>query len=100
MRYLCLVYAEEKKLEDLPDSDCVAYGEALRNNGHAIAAEALQPVQTATTVRVRNGKVSITDGPFAETQPVEKASECRDGELSTRPNRIKNTRRVTEWRST
>jgi hypothetical protein len=46
----------------------MACGAALRESGHSIAAEALQPVHTATTVRVRNGKVSITDGPFAETK--------------------------------
>lgn len=68
MKYLCLVYSEEKKLEAVSDSECQANGEALRKSGRYIAAEALQPVQTATTVRVRNGKVSITDGPFAETK--------------------------------
>ena len=68
MKYLCLVYLEEMKLGDVPDSDCRACGEELRANGHHIAAEALQPVHTATTVRVRNGKVSVTDGPFAETK--------------------------------
>jgi hypothetical protein len=50
------------------DSDCMAYGESLRKSGHYVAAEALQPVHTATTVRVREGKVSMTDGPFAETK--------------------------------
>jgi hypothetical protein len=68
MKYLCLVYSEEKKLENFPDDECVAYDEALRKNGHCLASEALQPVHTATTVRVRNGKISITDGPFAETK--------------------------------
>ena len=68
MKYLCLVYLEERKLGDVPDSDCKACGEELRKNGHHIAAEALQSVHTATTVRVRNGKVSVTDGPFAETK--------------------------------
>ena len=68
MKYLCLVYLEEEKLDDVPDSDCKACGQELRRNGHHIAAEALQPVHTATTVRVRNGKVSVTDGPFAETK--------------------------------
>src|SRR5437879_8345899 len=68
MMYLCLVYLEEKKLDDVPDSECKACGEELRKNGHHIAAEALQSVQTATTVRVRNGRVSVTDGPFAETK--------------------------------
>lgn len=68
MKYLCLVYAEEKLLEGMPDEECVAFDEELRSRGQCIASEALQPVQTATTVRVRNGKVSVTDGPFAETK--------------------------------
>src|SRR5438046_2817945 len=68
MKYLCLVYLDEKKLDEVPDSECMACAEALRNSGHSIAAEALQSVSTATTVRVRNGKVSVTDGPFAETK--------------------------------
>ena len=68
MKYLCLVYLDEKKLDTVPDSECIACGEALRQSGHSIAAEALQPVHTATTVRVRNGNVSVTDGPFAETK--------------------------------
>ncbi len=68
MKYLCLVYLDEKKLGDVPDSECKACGDALRKSGHHIAAEALQPVHTATTVRVRNGNVSVTDGPFAEPQ--------------------------------
>ncbi len=68
MKYLCLVYSEEKKLENFPDDECVAYDAGLRQSKHCIASEALQPVQTATTVRVRNGKIAITDGPFAETK--------------------------------
>ncbi|MHB8743618.1 MAG: YciI family protein, partial [Sulfuricaulis sp.] len=63
-----LVYLDENKLDELPDSDCVSYDTAIRQSGHCIASEALESVQTATTVRVRNGKVSITDGPFAETK--------------------------------
>lgn len=68
MKYLCLVYAEENRLDAVPDSECLAYDAALRASGHCLASEALQPIETATTVRVRNGKVSITDGPFAETK--------------------------------
>jgi hypothetical protein len=68
MKYLCLVYLDEKRLDELPDEDCVAYDRTIRKSGHCIASEALQSVQTATTVRVRNGKVSVTDGPFAETK--------------------------------
>jgi hypothetical protein len=68
MKYLCLVYGEEKQIGAMSDDDCMAYDQSLRNAGRCIASEALQPVRTASTVRVRNGKVSITDGPFAETK--------------------------------
>jgi hypothetical protein len=68
MKYLCLVYMDEETLDAVPDSDCMAYGQSLRDSGHYLAAEALQPVHTATTVRVRYGKMSMTDGPFAETK--------------------------------
>ena len=68
MKYLCLVYMQEKDLNAVPDSDCMAFGERLRASGRCVAAEALQHVETATTVRVRDGKVSVTDGPFAETK--------------------------------
>ncbi|HTS54097.1 MAG TPA: YciI family protein [Burkholderiales bacterium] len=68
MKYLCLVYLDEKRLDELPDEECVAYDTAMRKSGHCIGSEALESVHTATTVRVRNGKVSVTDGPFAETK--------------------------------
>jgi hypothetical protein len=68
MKYLCLVYLEEQKLHAVPDRECMACGTELRNSGLLLAAEALQPIGTAATVRVRNGKVSVTDGPFAETK--------------------------------
>lgn len=68
MKYLCLVYLDEQRLNELPDEDCVAYDRAIRESGHCLASEALQSVTTATTVRVRNDKVSVTDGPFAETK--------------------------------
>ncbi len=68
MKYLCLVHLDEKNPEAVPDSECKAYGDGLRASGHYLAGEALQPVHTATTVRVRNGKVSMIDGPFAETK--------------------------------
>jgi hypothetical protein len=68
MKYLCLVYLDENRLHELPDEDCVEYDASIRKSGHCIASEALQSVQTATTVRMRNGKMSITDGPFAETK--------------------------------
>ena len=68
MKYLCLVYGEEKEIAALTDDECMAYDQALRNAGRCLASEALQPVQTAATVRVRNGKVSVRDGPFTETK--------------------------------
>ena len=68
MKYLCLVYLDEQRLDELPDEECVAYDTAIRKSGHCIASEALESVQAATTVRVREGKASITDGPFAETK--------------------------------
>ena len=68
MKYLCLVYAEESALADIADAECKEYSDVLIERGKRIAAEALQPVHTATTVRVRNGEVSVTDGPFAETK--------------------------------
>ena len=68
MRYLCLVYSEEEKLVGFDDAECVAYDQSIRDSAHCVTSEALQPVATATTVRVRNGQVSVTDGPFAETK--------------------------------
>ena len=68
MKYLCLVYLDEKRMDEVPDHECLAYDTAIRKSGNCIASEALESVQTATTVRVRNGKVSVTDGPFAETK--------------------------------
>lgn len=68
MKYLCLVYLDESRLPELPDRDCVAFDASIRQSGHCIASEALESVHTATTVRLRNGKVAITDGPFAETK--------------------------------
>lgn len=74
MKYLCMVFYDEKNLNALSatelqvlDDESLAYDETLRKRGHLIAAQALESVQAATTVRVRNGKVSVTDGPFAET---------------------------------
>lgn len=68
MKYLCLVYGEERNIQTLDDHECLAFDQGLRDSGHCVASEALQPIETATTVRVRNGKVSVSDGPFAETK--------------------------------
>jgi hypothetical protein len=75
MKYLCLIYGEEKTWDEMPKREFdalvdehLAYDEALKQSGHFIVAEALERVETATIVRVRNGKLSVTDGPFAETK--------------------------------
>ena len=75
MKYLCLIYHSEvnrasysKEQGDTLRSEYLAFTDDIRKSGHLLGAEALQPTQTATTVRVRNGKVSTTDGPFAETK--------------------------------
>src|SRR5437868_2526134 len=68
MKYACLVYLAPDKLHAVPDSECAVCGEGLRKGGQLVAAEALQPIDTAKTVRVRGGKVVVTDGPFAETK--------------------------------
>jgi hypothetical protein len=68
MKYLCLVYLEKDKWHAVPDRECTACGESFRDRGVLLSAEPLESVDTATTVRVRNGKTYITDGPFAETK--------------------------------
>ena len=75
MKYLCLIYDEEKKTAGMSKSEgdafmgeYFAFTEGIRKGGQYLGGNALQPVQTATTVRVRNGKVATTDGPFAETK--------------------------------
>ena len=75
MKYLCLVYVEEKILHALPGAErlrlsdeSMSYCERLQKLGQLVTASPLHPVETATTVRVRDGKTSTIDGPFAETK--------------------------------
>ena len=75
MKYLCLIYDEEKKLHDMSKTEMdalmqeyFAFTKDIQKSGNLLGGNDLQPVRTATTVRVRNGKVSTTDGPFAETK--------------------------------
>ena len=75
MRFLCLVYHEEEKLAALSQrqmdslvGECIGWVEELEKGGHHILSAGLQSVGSAATVRVRNGKLSTTDGPFAETK--------------------------------
>lgn len=68
MKYLCLVYLDQEHCSACPDEDCAAYANALAESGCLLVAEPLHPIETATTVRVRNGRLAITDGPFTETK--------------------------------
>lgn len=75
MRYLCLIYDDEKKIEAMKQDESerfmgeyFQFTDDIRKSGQYLAGEALQPVSTATTVRIRNGRVTTTDGPFAETK--------------------------------
>ncbi len=68
MKYVCLVYGEEKDIAAMTDDCCMAYDQSLRASGCCLASEALEPVRTAKSVRVRNGKLTIRDGPFTETK--------------------------------
>jgi len=75
MKYVALVYYDESALAKLSQDEwdslnreCMACGENLRERGYKIGGEALLSIQAATTLRVRDGKLTITDGPFAETK--------------------------------
>ena len=75
MRYLCLIYGVESVVGAMPpaelqrfSSEFMAFTEDIKRTGHWLAGERLRPVESATTVRLRNGKVAATDGPFAETK--------------------------------
>jgi hypothetical protein len=75
MKFLFMIYHDERVLDDLPKQEMQAlvdsaldYDEEIRRSGHYIVSNALQPARTARTLRVREGKVLVTDGPFAETR--------------------------------
>ncbi len=68
MKYLCLVYLDAEHWHGCADQVCADYAQQLVDRGQMVAAEPLHPVHTATTVRVRNGQVTLVDGPFAETR--------------------------------
>jgi hypothetical protein len=75
MRYLCLIYLDENELAAMPEHEMdalnrrhLALNEDLLESGHFIEAEALSPAASATCVRVRNGRATVTDGPYAETK--------------------------------
>lgn len=75
MRYLCLIYLEEKQLAAMPEGSMSAlnarhleFNDDLLDRGQFIEAEALEPTGATTCVRMRQGKTSVTDGPYAETK--------------------------------
>jgi hypothetical protein len=68
MKYLCLVYLDHEHWNACPDAFCADYARQLADSRQLLAAEPLHPTHTATTVRVRNGQVTLYDGPFAETK--------------------------------
>ena len=75
MKFMFMIYHDENELDSMPETEtqalvdsAIEYSEEIRRSGHYIVSNALQRARTARTLRVRGGKVSITDGPFAETQ--------------------------------
>lgn len=75
MKYLCLVYYDENVINAMSpheweslNKECIACGDNLRSTGHFLGGNALQPVNTAMTLRIRDGKPQVTDGPFSETK--------------------------------
>src|SRR5580698_7133879 len=75
MKYICLGYYQPDKVENMSESErnkmldeCFTYDDELRTNGHFAGGEALQPATTAMTLYWKNGKVAVTDGPYAETK--------------------------------
>ena len=75
MKYICLGYMDPGKWTSMSESEvnafvdeCLAYDDTLRRNGHFAGGEALQPARSAATLRFQNGKVMVTDGPYAETK--------------------------------
>lgn len=75
MKFVCLGYIEPGNFENMPEKDrtamvdrCFTYDDVLRKNGHFAGGEALQPAKSAKTLRSQGGKVTVTDGPYAETK--------------------------------
>src|SRR5262245_37865779 len=75
MKYVCLGFLDETKLDEIPQEDaqrmfeeCFAYDDELRRGGHFLGGEALDSARNAVTLRMKNGEVDVTDGPFVETK--------------------------------
>jgi hypothetical protein len=88
MQYLLLVYTDEKRWAEIPEpekeklwAECHAYGQEITKSGHLLAGAPLESVATATTLRLNDDKLAITDGPFAETKEILAGYhlvECKD----------------------
>jgi hypothetical protein len=75
MQYLCLIYDDESLWANMPEdernavyNEYIGFTQSIKDSGHHLGGDALQPTSTATSVRVRNGETLVTDGPFAETK--------------------------------
>ncbi|MEM9007995.1 MAG: YciI family protein [Cyanobacteria bacterium P01_F01_bin.86] len=75
MKFICLGYVDEMQWDGMSEAEqktrlaeCLAYDDELRRSGHFIGGEALQSVRNAVTLRLQNGKLAVTDGPYAETK--------------------------------
>ena len=75
MKFVCLGYLDETQWDRLSEAEqktrleeCLAYDNELRRGGHFIGGEVLQSIRNAVTLRLQNGKVAVTDGPYAETK--------------------------------
>jgi hypothetical protein len=77
MKFMLLVYNDPALLDAMPSSqfdsdmrDCLDHADELQSNGHLLESQQLEPVRTARSVRARGGKLTVTDGPFAETKEI------------------------------
>ena len=96
MNYLCLVYANEKRLEEIDDGECLACGDAMRASGHYLGGAPLHPVSTATTLRVRDGPaagLALIDALLDEGELDEyRLAHAARAELCRRLGRVEESR--------
>ena len=103
MQYMCLIYDDENTWHNMPEDERNAahaeYGtftQAIKDSGNHLAGDALQPISTATSIRVRNGETLVTDGPFAEAKDVDEALKVAERIPSARYGTIE-VRPVVVW---
>ncbi len=95
MKYLCLAYEAQATFDTMPRrewetvrEETLAYVDALKHSGHLIDARPLQSATTAATLKVRNGQLSMTDGPFAETKEQLGGYFLIEAAISTKRSRL------------